>query len=130
MAKSIIRKTYTGFTGYINGVRITIDGPNVRIRTDGPEAYLSKSDFARLVRMFWYECQEHAENRNGWAEDAENALASPKTPLFINGVKKTREMLKEEAMTPKYFRQKKSESIPLDDAVEMILEEDDDDMVL
>lgn len=105
MTRSILRKTYTGFTGEIGGVRITLDGPNVRIKVNDPtgEAYLTVDQFARLARNFTQRTMARTEDFEGWLED-DNAIIPKQTPLFINGVKKTREKLKEEAMMPKYFR--------------------------
>lgn len=115
MTRSILRKTYTGMTGEINGVRITLDGPNVRIKISDPsgEAYLTVNEFVRLVRHFHKTCDEMVTDETGWYED-NKALKIPKTPLFAEGVQKARERIREEERVPKYFRNKYPDADDLD----------------
>ncbi len=130
MTRSILRKTYTGMTGEINGVRITLDGPNVRIKISDPsgEAYLTVNEFVRLIRHFHKTCDEMVTDETGWYEDTK-ALKIPKTPLFAEGVQKARERIREEERVPKYFRDKHPNADELD-AILTELEEGGDAFIL
>ena len=112
MTRSIYRKTGTGFTAKLNGTQITLDGDNVRVRVEDREAYLTKSDFFRMIRLFEQHILSEPGNVDtyGWEAD-ERVINPPLTPLYVNGVKRTRELLAEAEKTPRYFRDQPSADV-------------------